>query len=109
MLAKSEMIGEFLKIALELAVRRIFRHMAVHRKIGELGHLLRRDQMRGLVHRRFRSFDVPQTADIGMQLESLKRNTLLEQRLGHRQPHRPGPDQRVMIAHVSVTGRICRR
>jgi hypothetical protein len=64
------MIREIAEVALEFAMRRILGHLAVHREIRKFGHLLRRDQVRGLVHGRLRTVDVPEAADIGMQFES---------------------------------------
>src|SRR5690606_8785611 len=59
---------------------------------------LRRDQMRGLVHGRARAVDVPQPTNIVMDLEPLKVDSLLDQRLRRSQPHRPGADQRKLAA-----------
>jgi hypothetical protein len=101
-----EMIREIAEVALEFPMRRILGHLAVHREIREFGHLLRRDQVRGLVHGRLRTVDVPKATDIGMQFESGKGNALLDQRLGHGQPHRARADQRVMIAQILGPGRI---
>ena len=57
-----------------------------------------------LVHRRFRSVDVPESAHIGMQFEPLERDTLFGQHLCGGQPHWSGPDQGEPVArfrHVS--------
>ena len=101
MAVKVEMPGEVLKIPLHLAMRRILRHLVAHREIGELGHPLGRNEMRAFVHGRARPVDVPQPADVAVQLESLKPDPVLRQQLGRRQSHRPRPDQGEPLARLT--------
>ena len=95
--AEVEALGVGGQVVAHLAVVGVRRARGVHRVLGELGHVPRGDQVRGVVHRRVRVLDVPQPADVGVQLEAGHRQPGPGQRPHAGQPHRSGTHHGVPV------------
>ena len=70
-------------------------HLLRHGELGELGHLLGRDQVRRFVHSAGGIVDIPQATHIAVNLKTDTGNTLLAQIAHRAQSHRTGTDYRV--------------
>ncbi|MOA24066.1 hypothetical protein D3C78_1447280 [compost metagenome] len=76
MLAQAEVLGVIAKVLADLLVPRVVRHLGGHGEFIEGGSALGRDQVRRLVHRAVRVADIPQAADIAVQLEADEGNSM---------------------------------
>ena len=83
------------KVALEFTVMRIQRDAVGHRKLGELGHAFGGDQVRRLVHGAVGVVDIPQAADVIVQLQTNEWDVELLQVASRGQAHGTGADNSV--------------
>src|SRR5690606_10218274 len=78
------------EIAAHLAVMRVGRHLGAHGEFTELGGALGGNQVGRVVHGAVRIVDVPQTADVAMQLEADEIDAVFFQMPGRAQAHGAG-------------------
>ena len=93
--AQAEVLGVITEIAAHLAVVRVGRHVVGHGELAELGGAFGGDQVRGLVHGAVGVVDVPEPADVVVQLEADEGDSMLLQLAGRAKAHGAGADDGV--------------
>jgi len=90
MLIEAKLPGVVAKVAAHLAVVRVGRHLGTHGELAELGGALGGNQMRRVIHAAVRVIDIPQAANVTVQLETDEIDTVLLQLPSRAQAHGAG-------------------